>query len=601
MKKILSFLICSGMVCVYGTTGTLNNDSKIREFPSMKSKVVATRKKGRSFEIIQKVDTPTQGVWYQTPKGYIYEKFITIDEDISPLKEEVKTEDQIKDEPTLKTNILVEQPIQIEPEFIPPIIAVEPLATTSLPLATINHEEKAIIQTQDNLVSNKDVIKTELIVQDTNQIKELTPLTQKEEILNEYSTALKLYKKNEYKEAYTILNQLFEKNLNDPNIDFYLGRSAFEVGLYDEAVLAFDRLLFDKPETLRVQFELGRVYIGKEDYLSAKKYFTGIVENPKTPEDLLQVSKKYLTVVEEKISKHKVGGVLMVGVNYDSNYGSQDADNTWEYIKKYDPSASKPDVADENVLFHQEVGLINYLYKVSDTNNLKLDFMAFNKQSFDKKTKDKDVQLVSVTPALNVNYNERLSVDYALYGDLLKLNYQSYLKTVALVPKINYVMNQTNTLEGYIKYQSKFHQQQNDKKNDSNYIELNGKWSHIYSDKITFLPSITLMNERVKDKSTTGVDYSGVELVFATNYTYLPVWILSPSVTYNYSNYDDFDTIQTTIKEKRNNTKFAFSSTYVYSPKFIINGNFDYTMQNSNIIKNEYDKYTFGINLIRPF
>ena len=76
----MPFVLCSGIVSSYGATGTLNNDVKIREFPSMKAKTVATRKKGRELEILQKVDGGKDGYWYQTPKGYIYETFVDYEE-----------------------------------------------------------------------------------------------------------------------------------------------------------------------------------------------------------------------------------------------------------------------------------------------------------------------------------------------------------------------------------------------------------------------------------------------------------------------------------------------------------------------------------------
>jgi len=79
MRKTMPFILAIGVSTLYGTTGIINKDAKIREFPSMKAKTVATRKKGRELEILQKVDGGKDGYFYQTPKGYIYETFITLE------------------------------------------------------------------------------------------------------------------------------------------------------------------------------------------------------------------------------------------------------------------------------------------------------------------------------------------------------------------------------------------------------------------------------------------------------------------------------------------------------------------------------------------
>lgn len=73
--------------------------------------------------------------------------------------------------------------------------------------------------------------------------------------------------------------------------------------------MAYERILFEKPETLRVQFELGRTYLAKENYLDAKKYFLSITEDTKAPKDLVELSQKYLLLIEDKISKYKIGGI----------------------------------------------------------------------------------------------------------------------------------------------------------------------------------------------------------------------------------------------------------------------------------------------------
>lgn len=71
------------------------------------------------------------------------------------------------------------------------------------------------------------------IQQESNTTNELPKIqekssvkTTKEIILNDYTQALNDFKNKNYQASYTLLNELFNKNLNDININFYLGRSA---------------------------------------------------------------------------------------------------------------------------------------------------------------------------------------------------------------------------------------------------------------------------------------------------------------------------------------------------------------------------------------
>lgn len=581
MKKILQFLICGGVVYTYGATGTLNNDVNIREFPSMESKVVAKKKKGRTFEILEKVDTPTQGVWYQTPKGYIYETFVTLNEETSrnhPFDNPLYI-DARRLNPNEKSVLLEDENGNIYSKNTVSLKNSE-MKISNIELSPIVDANKTTIVQEQNLSNTHN---------DLNGTKGFQPQDSKEIILNDYTQALKLYKKREYKESYTILNQLFEKNLNDTNVDFYLGRSAFEIGLYDEAILAFNRILFDKPDTLRVQFELGRVYMAKKDYLSAKGYFTDLVHNPNTPNDLKNESQKYLDFIDEKITKSKFSGVFIFGVNYDSNINQR---------AKYDyfdipligqiPNTTK----DEGGSAHQEILVGNYSYKLNEKMLFKTDGVAFGKFMFNNDLNDKNIKMVSLSPSLSHQYKENLVFDYGVFIDNLWMGSDNYMQSYGIIPKVSFFKDKQTTIDGQLKYQFKKYQQAINKTNDSKYLELSAKYSFIYNNIMTFIPSIIVSNDKADDSSSTGVDNDSYTVGLDSNFIYSPKLFFTPSVNYKNTKYDIRDEKQIFIK---------LGSTYVYSPNWIVQGDVSYTTQDSNDQPYSYTKYNLGINLIRPF
>ena len=86
MRKIYPILLCGGITSLYGDTGIIIKDVKIRDIPSMQSKKVGAIKKGQMIEILQKVDGGKDGYFYQTPKGYIYESFVKLEAVPTPQK-----------------------------------------------------------------------------------------------------------------------------------------------------------------------------------------------------------------------------------------------------------------------------------------------------------------------------------------------------------------------------------------------------------------------------------------------------------------------------------------------------------------------------------
>jgi tetratricopeptide (TPR) repeat protein len=562
MKKILPFLMIVWIVSIYGATGTLNNDVKIRELPTMKSPVVAIRKKGQVCEILEKVDTATQGIWYQTPLGYIYEKFIT------PNREEEKIEVE-------KLPIQPEVNIEIAPPILPtPLITLlkSESKTEDIPI------NKVITIQEQNLSST---------LQDTNTTKIVPQNETKELILSDYAEALKLYKKKEYQGAYTILNDLFAKNLNDVNINFYLGRSGYELGLFDEAILAYDRILFENPDALRVQFELGRTYFAKESYLDGKKYFSSLIDNTTTPTDLKLLATKYLVLCEEKISKYKIGGVAIFGINYDSNINQS---SKHEYLDNYQLFLNT--TQKKGAWAHQEVGIVNYSYQLEDSYLLKIDGLVFLKSMVKNDLDDKNVKMGSIAPSINYSYQENLAVDYGVFLDNLWVGGENYIQSYGLYPKLSYTSTNQDNIALYLKYQIKNYQQATNTAKDSKVFEFGSSYTTPYSEKLIFIPNFVYSKEIKQSGSQLGIDNKSFTIGLNTNYLYSPIVTISPSLNYKSTKYDIRD-------EKQFLGKIGL--TYVYAPQWIVQSEISYTTQTSNEKSFEFSKNNFGINLIRPF
>ena len=138
-------------------------------------------------------------------------------------------------------------------------------------------------------------------------------------IIDDYTKALLLYKDKNYLKAYKLFLELSSKNLSDPNINFYLGRSAFELKKYSEAIVAFENVLFQKPDSTRVKFEMARAYFLNHQYNASKNMFLKVLDDKNSSDKLNDIAKKYLKAIALKEQKHFINGVVIAGVGYDSN------------------------------------------------------------------------------------------------------------------------------------------------------------------------------------------------------------------------------------------------------------------------------------------
>lgn len=437
-------------------------------------------------------------------------------------------------------------------------------------------------------------------IKETPKTKQNTQLNKKE-IVDKYKTGLLLFKDKKYEESYKVFNELFRDNLNDVNINFYLGRSAFETKRYQESLTAYERILFEQPDNSRVKLEMARTYFNTGNYPEAKRLLLEVKEDETVPAETIKIVDIYLAAADDKISRHSLTGVLMGGLVYDSNINSS-AQMDSEYVNY--SLASSGVVADtnkQNAVYNQEIALVNYAYRLTDTSSLKSDVLLFNKDSFQSSYNSTDVVLVSVTPAYSKIYNEKLSVDYGLYADLLWYGNIKLLRTYAAIPKFTYIHSKENKITGYYKYQSKFNEVATSKVNDSIYMEAQGALSHTYSPTLTLSPSLTLANEKVKHAGPLeGVDYSSFKFALGTNYIYKPTLFFAPSLSYTYKKYE-VDDSTLNVEKVNKEYKVAFAATYILTPKWIVQGSTDYTYQSSTIPSSDYHKHTFNVNIIRPF
>ncbi len=133
-----------------------------------------------------------------------------------------------------------------------------------------------------------------------------------------YDEAMAVYNAKEYQKAYGEFKKLFFEDMSDPKVNFYLGRSAYESGQYNDAVAAYERVLISEPAHMKARVELARTYFVMRLYEQAEIEFTAVLLHP-IPEGVRKTINEYMKKIEDAKEKHMLNAMLNVMAQDDSN------------------------------------------------------------------------------------------------------------------------------------------------------------------------------------------------------------------------------------------------------------------------------------------
>lgn len=87
-----------------------------------------------------------------------------------------------------------------------------------------------------------------------------------------------LIKRRQYKQAFALSSRLVQEHEGEPKFDFQYGMSAVETGHYDDALFAFERLVFTYPNQARYRLELARTHFYLRNLKRAELEFKKILK-----------------------------------------------------------------------------------------------------------------------------------------------------------------------------------------------------------------------------------------------------------------------------------------------------------------------------------
>ena len=140
---------------------------------------------------------------------------------------------------------------------------------------------------------------------------------------NPTETIKTLYAQGQFEQAYN-LGRAAEFNWEgDPDFDFNYGLAAIESGHYEDAVFALERVVFLRPDILRLRLELARAHFLGENYVAAQAEFQRVLDREPPPNVRENIARFLAQIEQAQLSKRRqIAGWGQLRGGFDSNVNS---------------------------------------------------------------------------------------------------------------------------------------------------------------------------------------------------------------------------------------------------------------------------------------
>jgi hypothetical protein len=413
-----------------------------------------------------------------------------------------------------------------------------------------------------------------------------------------YDQAKKDFIAKEYSKAYAILSTIYFDALDDPKLNYYLGRSAYESGEFPMALAAFERVEILDPNNVRNQFELARTQFYLRLFPEAQDGFQKILQNPGLSDNLRSNVEYYLGALAKEDQRGFWYSTAKLAYMYDSNVKFASSSDTSTFYIAGSPITLTNEKAMNDTAYETSVGLTHlYDFGAKGGAMLRNQFSIYDRHYDTLQTYD--LRLFSYNPALV--YNSQRSV-YELIGgiDRLTLGDHSYYTSYWLQPKWTYSYLPSLRQTFAIKTGKKYYFQQSDIGLDSGNIDASGGVEYYPSPSSAIKADLLASLQRSTSNGRNDVDYKeyGPNLLYTNQIQPKTIIQVNGSLKkriYDIHNdvfmSDRIDTTQSgtlTLIQRLNN---AISLEVI--------GN--YTSTHSTISIYSYDKYTLSMGVSARF
>lgn len=403
----------------------------------------------------------------------------------------------------------------------------------------------------------------------------------------EYKEALLSFKTKNYEKSYEQFSKIFIHNMDNSLVNFYLGRSAYELKKYEFALSAYDRILINDPNNTRVRLELAQTYLQMKLFIQALKEFE-IVLQDKMPVQVKKRVEANISFIKAKQQKHFFNITAILGVTYDSNVELSSSSSTFDiYSPTFNTNFTLTnDNEERSALIYQLLLPISHKYKFNENFILNSSIVPLMMRYSNFKNKNIDAVSLDVTPTY---YAKDYKLSLSFLYDLVYLGqekYQSnyYIKPIFTKILANNLINEISFKIGKVDYV-------NDELKNSNHYEFSNNIKYANEKLGIFDFDIILGKELEIEDSRTDVSQKFYNLKLSNSHNLQDDLTLKLAYSYKKTTYIDEDV---NFLSKREDKKHNYSLDFQkeLSNKLSMSIGTTFTDNKSNQTPYVYDKYT---------
>ena len=409
-----------------------------------------------------------------------------------------------------------------------------------------------------------------------------------------YTQASTAYNAKDFKSSYELFSKLYMTHLNDADLNFKFGISAYEIGNYDMALAAFERVEALEPTNLRNKLEKARTFFMLKMYEDAEIGFKEVLSNPLLPQNVRKNIELYLARVIKEQKKSFTYVTLNLNTLYDSNVNSAPMDDTYNIgITEYATAKEKSDGA-----FELSAGVVN-IYDIGEANGFAIKNRAslYTKRHFSED--DYDINYFSYMPSLLYKFT-KYTFESALGADMMTLGDKNYLQTLSFMPRFEYEHTTSFRSSLHFKYQLKDFKQSEQKDLNANHYELSYGLQNILSPHSYIQTNITALQEKKRQGMRIDVDYDEYRLDMAYGKQFTPTYTAELYAQLRKREYDKYSTLFNSTREDIGKSLGAGVSIKMVETLLLkLGARYDRVDSNQDVFS--YDKYSLSAGVVKTF
>ena len=413
-----------------------------------------------------------------------------------------------------------------------------------------------------------------------------------------FADITKMYNNKEYQKVYDNLSKYLKDNLSNKRINFMLGRSAYQLGKYEDALVYYERILLEEPGNLRVRLEMAQSYFRLENYEKAKEQFEIVLEAD-IPTNVRKNIESSLASLEGKNKKHFFQAMFMAGLAYDSNINNDSDEGEYSIFSPGDNSfyTLNSDGIEESDKTYQLAFSLNHNYKLDNNYVLESKTALYTQRYF--KYKEKDIDVFSLGTGLS-KYTKDMKLSLGIDFNNIRQDDKQYLYTYIISSKLRKKINKDASYFIQLKFIQKDYAQEDYSDRDSKTYEFLNAFSIATKDFGLNTFTLTFGKEKKDRGIRTDISNSYFDFKLSNNYSISKTLSLNSYVDYKLTNYNYEDV---NFLTKRKDKRFDLSLTLIKA----INKNLSlglsssYINHKSNQEPFDYNKYSFRTNVYYIF